>query len=114
MDDYIDFVLGRNKPKKQSAQGASNAASGNTAKTRAKARFIKSELASAEKAIARLESSLSEIDGAMCEPDKAPRHLANVNMGELQMRRAEISEKLAKAEAEWLALGEQLETLAPA
>ncbi|MBS7670648.1 ABC-F family ATP-binding cassette domain-containing protein [Croceicoccus gelatinilyticus] len=111
MDDYIDFVLGRNQPKKEAKQSAGKTASGNSSKTRAKARFLKSELATAEKAMARLESSLNEIDETMCDPAKAPPHLADIAMGDLLIRRTEVSERLAKAEAEWLDLGEQLEAL---
>ncbi|GGD32863.1 ABC-F family ATP-binding cassette domain-containing protein [Croceicoccus pelagius] len=111
MDDYIDFVLGRNQPKKDAKQAPAKASSGDSAKTRAKARYLKSELASAEKTMNRLEASLSEIDEAMCEPAKAPKHLAGIAMGDLLVRRAEVSERLEKAEAEWLSIGEQLETL---
>ena len=114
MDDYIDFVMGRNQPKKPSGSGAAKPAPANPAKTKAKARFIKSELATAEKAMARLQTSLSEIDQAMCDPAKAAPRLADIAMDDLLIQRAEVSEKLEEAEAQWLALGEQLETLADA
>ncbi|MBH1943448.1 ABC-F family ATP-binding cassette domain-containing protein [Erythrobacter sp. YJ-T3-07] len=111
MDDYIDFVMGRNQPKKSSGSTPAKPAPANPGKTRAKARFIKSELATAEKAMTKLEASLSQIDEAMCDPASAPAHLAGIAMDDLLIRRAEVSDALAKAEAEWLALGEQLETL---
>ena len=111
MDDYIDFVMGRNQPKKPSGSGAAKPAPANPAKAKAKARFIKSELATAEKAMARLQTSLSEIDQAMCDPASAPPRLAGVAMDDLLIQRAEVSDRLAEAEAEWLALGEQLEAL---
>ncbi|HEX2794063.1 MAG TPA: ABC transporter ATP-binding protein, partial [Croceicoccus sp.] len=111
MDDYIDFVLGRNQPKKDAKSGSAKAASGDFGKTRAKARFLKSELASAEKAMSRLEASLGEIDRAMCEPAAAPASLAGLAMSDLLTRRAQVSDRLAEAEAQWLALGEQLEAL---
>ena len=111
MDDYIDFVMGRNQPKKSSGSIPAKPAPANPGKTRAKARFIKSELATAEKAMTKLEASLSQIDEAMCDPASAPAHLAGIAMDDLLIRRAEVSDALAKAEAEWLALGEQLETL---
>ncbi|MBY8338317.1 ABC-F family ATP-binding cassette domain-containing protein [Alteriqipengyuania sp. NZ-12B] len=111
MDDYIDFVMGRNQPKKSSGSTPAKPASASPGKTRAKARFLKSELATAEKAMAKLEASLSQIDEAMCDPASAPAHLAGIAMDDLLIRRAEASDALAKAEAEWLALGEQLETL---
>ncbi len=111
MDDYIDFVLGRNQPKKQSGAARQKKASANPGKTKAKARSLKSEIASAEKAMTKLESSLSEIDQVMSEPANAPAHLADIAMDDLLVRRARVSDELAEAEAKWLALGEQLETL---
>ncbi|MCD1621930.1 ABC-F family ATP-binding cassette domain-containing protein [Citromicrobium bathyomarinum] len=111
MDDYIDFVMGRNQPKKSSGSIPAKPAPANPGKTRAKARFLKSELATAEKAMAKLEASLSQIDEAMCDPASAPAHLAGIAMDDLLIRRAEVSDALAKAEAEWLALGEQIESL---
>ena len=111
MDDYIDFVMGRNQPKKSSGSIPAKPAPANPGKTRAKARFLKSELATAEKAMAKLEASLSKIDEAMCDPASAPAHLAGIAMDDLLIRRAEVSDALAKAEAEWLALGEQIESL---
>ena len=111
MDDYIDFVMGRNQPKKPSGSGAAKPAPANPAKTKAKARFIKSELATAEKTMTRLQTSLSEIDQAMCDPAKAAPRLADIAMDDLLIQRAEVSEKLDEAEAQWLALGEQLEAL---
>ncbi|WP_066555585.1 ABC-F family ATP-binding cassette domain-containing protein [Croceicoccus bisphenolivorans] len=113
MDDYIDFVLGRNKPRKEAKPGPAKATSADSAKSRAKARFLKSELASAEKAMNRLQASLNEIDQAMYEPAKAPAHLADTSMSDLLTRRAQVSDQLAATEAEWLALGEQLEMLEP-
>lgn len=111
MDDYIDFVLGRGAAKKERAEGPKQKASKNRPKTDAKLRFVKSEMASTEKSMAKLETSLQEIDLAMCEPTTAPAHLAKIGPEELLVRRAKMSERLAKAEAEWLALGEQLEAL---
>jgi len=111
MDDYIDFVLGRNAPRKPKASTTGKTASTNRAKSDAKKRFIKSELASAEKSMVRLEASLHEIDQAMCQPDEAPAHLAKIAPGDLLVQRSQVSDQLAKAEAEWLSLGEQLEEL---
>lgn len=110
MEDYIDFVLGRNQPKKENKGGPAKKAVG-SAQSRAKARFLKSELASAEKAIAKLQASLSEIDKAMYEPANASAQFADKTMSELLARRAEVSDRLASAESEWLAFGEQLDAI---
>lgn len=111
MEDYIDFVLGRNQPKKESKAGPAKKAAGNSTQTRAKARFLKSELATAEKAIAKLQASLSEIDRAMYEPANAAPHLAGRTMSDLLAQRAKVSDALADAEGAWLAVGEQLDAL---
>ena len=109
MDDYIDFVMGRNQPKKDGGSASKKASSSKPAPSRAQARFLKSELASAEKTVAKLEAKLDEIDQAMCDPAKAPKHLADIAMDDLSIQRADVSDRLAKAEAQWLELGEQLE-----
>lgn len=110
MEDYIDFVLGRNQPRSASAARPAKS-SANSAKSRAQARFLKSELAKAEKAMAALQAECTEIDRAMYEPANAARHLADKAMGDLLVLRATVAEKLATAEAEWLELGEQLESV---
>lgn len=111
MDDYIDFVLGRNQPKRKSDSPAKKVAPTNRTKTREKARFLKSKLVSVEKAMAKIEANLSEIDHAMYEPASAPAHLADIAMSDLLVRRSQMSDDLAKTEADWMALGEDLEKL---
>jgi ATP-binding cassette subfamily F protein 3 len=112
MDDYIDFVLGRNQPKKDAKPVAAKPAAP-SAKSRAQLRFIKSELSRVEKTMAKLQGACREIDQAMYEPANAIPSLADRNMGELLSQRARISDELAEAEAEWLMLGEQLEAIEP-
>lgn len=110
MEDYIDFVLGRNQPKSDAAAKPAKAANANSAKSRAQARFLRSELAKAEKVMAKLQAECTEIDRAMYEPANAVRHLADMAMSDLLVQRAKVADKLAAAEAAWLDLGEQLET----
>jgi len=107
-------VLGRNQPKNPAVKEAKARGvkqGGSTAQSRAKARFIKSELASAEKAMAKLQARVSEIDRAMYEPANAAAHLADKTMSELLAQRALASDELADMEGKWLALGEELETV---
>lgn len=116
MDDYIDLVLGRNQPrtpakgdpKKDAKQGTPALGS---AQSRAKARYVKSELATVEKSLAKLEARLRLIDQAMYEPANAAADLAKMTMGELLTQRSKVTEDMAQAEAAWLALGEQLDAL---
>ena len=111
MDDYIDFVLGRNQPKKEAKPAAGKPSAGNSAKARARQRFLKSELASTEKTMTKLRASLSDLDRAMYEPASAPPHLVNAKMSDLLAKRSQVSDQLEEAEAEWLSIGEQLEEL---
>jgi len=112
MDDYIDFVLGRNQPKDNAKQGASGQGKpAKPAQTRAQERFIKSELAKVEKTMAKAQSLVSEIDQAMYEPANASRRFADKAMSELLSQRAKAAETLEAAEAQWLALGEKLDTV---
>ncbi|ARU15980.1 ABC-F family ATP-binding cassette domain-containing protein [Croceicoccus marinus] len=107
MDDYIDFVLGRNQPKEKKAAPAKT--QGNSSKSRAQARFVKSELVRVEKAMAKLQGQISAIDRAMYEPANAAPEWADRTMGDLLENRARIAAELEGVEAEWLKLGEKLE-----
>ncbi|TMM46262.1 ABC-F family ATP-binding cassette domain-containing protein [Qipengyuania marisflavi] len=109
MEDYIDFVLGRNQPKKKGEGKPAKTGGKSSAKTRARGRQLKSQVARAEKDMAKLQAQCSQIDQAMYEPAKAASELADKTMSELLSQRAQIAEKLSAAEAEWLALSEKLE-----
>ena len=56
-------------------------------------------------------ASVSRIDQAMFDPGAAAPALAKLTMTELMKRRAGVEDKLASAEAEWLATSEALEAL---
>ncbi|WP_037502064.1 ABC-F family ATP-binding cassette domain-containing protein [Sphingomonas jaspsi] len=109
IDDYIDFVLGRNQPKadaKTKGHKASRNDNGESAKA------LKKQVADAESRTQRLAAKLAAIDLAMAEPAKAAKEWAKLTMGELSKRRGEVAKELEVAEADWLDVSEQLETLA--
>jgi ATP-binding cassette subfamily F protein 3 len=108
IDDYIDFVLGRNQPK--AAAKAKPAKAGR--KADAKARELKKAAAESEAASARLAAQCSALDQAMFDPAGAAPELAALPVGELSRRRAEVAAQLHAAEARWLELAEQLEQIA--
>ncbi|WP_374412409.1 ABC-F family ATP-binding cassette domain-containing protein [Novosphingobium colocasiae] len=110
MDDYIDFVLGRNQPKKD-VKPAAQAGTKAPAPNRARLKFVQSELARAEKAMAKLQAACADLDSALCDPALASDREGARKMEELAARRARAGDQLADAEAEWLELGEQLEGL---
>lgn len=109
MDDYIDFVLGRNQPKTGDDAKPKKSKKKQSAKQRAEARQLKARFAQAEKSLAKLQAECTQIDQAMYEPANAASHLADMAMSELLSKRAEVASELEKVEAEWLKLGEQLE-----
>ena len=109
IDDYIDFVLGRNQPR-PAAKAAKPAKVDGSA--REAARALKKQVAEAEAASARLAALCSAIDRAMFDPEGAEPALAALPMGELAQRRAAIAAELEAAEARWLEVSEQLEKAA--
>ncbi|MEP3422989.1 MAG: ABC-F family ATP-binding cassette domain-containing protein [Erythrobacter sp.] len=111
MDDYIDFVLGVNQPKKDRPAKSANAKKGQSAKDRAKAKFLQSEIRRIDKIMATLQSKCSAIDKAMFEPGKAGSPYSDKSMSDLLSERAQLTDKIDEAEAEWLSLSEELETL---
>ena len=111
MEDYIDFILGRNQPKgggepKPKASKQDKKAS---AAAREEARAAKKKLTEAEKLVAQLQAQISMYDRAMFDPASAAPDLAKLNMGELSRRRGLIAAQLEAAEAAWLTLSEVLE-----
>jgi ATP-binding cassette subfamily F protein 3 len=111
MEEYIDFVLGRNQPKdakpkvtKQDRKAA--------AQQRELAKLAKDKVSVAEALIARLQKEASSVDQAMFDPAAAGPVLAKLKMSELAQRRAALTEELAQAEAAWLEASEQLDVKA--
>ena len=112
IDDYIDFVLGRNQPKAERKPKGSKADRKVGSKAREDARALQKMAADAEAASARLAAQCSAIDRAMFDPASAEPELASLPMTELSRRRAKLSADLEEAEARWLDVSEQLERLA--
>jgi ATP-binding cassette subfamily F protein 3 len=112
IDDYIDFVLGRNQPKVEAKPKAPKADRRSAAKARDEARALKKAASEAEAESARLAAQCSAIDRAMFDPAGADPKLASLPMGELSRQRAKVAAELALAEARWLEVSEQLESQA--
>jgi ATP-binding cassette subfamily F protein 3 len=112
IDDYIDFVLGRNQPKAERKPKASKADRKAGSKAREDARALRKVAAEAEAASARLTAQCSALDRAMFDPAGAEPELASLPMTELSRRRAKLAADLEEAEARWLDVSEQLEQLA--
>jgi ATP-binding cassette subfamily F protein 3 len=107
IDDYIDFVLGRNQPKGgAAAPRLSKAGRKAASQARDDARALKQAAAEAEAASARLASECSALDRELAAAACAR------TQGELSRRRVHLAEQLSQAEARWLEVSEQLERLA--
>ncbi len=118
MKDYIDFVLGRNQPKKSAQKTSAKPAKPTSAKADAKIKYVRSEMTKVEKTMTRLQEQLRVHDsenhmasagttgtnGTMTAHDPAART-------RLADKHAQLTDRLARAEAEWIDLGEQLETI---
>jgi ATP-binding cassette subfamily F protein 3 len=112
IDDYIDFVLGRNQPKGEARPKASKADRKAESRARDQARALKKAAAEAEAASARLAAQCALIEQAMIDPASAAPELAALDMSELSRRRASLAAELEIAEARWLEASEQLERAA--
>ena len=111
MEEYIDFVLGRNQPK-DSKPKATKLDRKAAAQQREQAKLAKQKVTEAEARIARLQQEASTVDQAMFDPAAAAPVLAKLKMSELAQRRAALTEALAQAEQDWLNASEQLDVKA--
>jgi ATP-binding cassette subfamily F protein 3 len=102
IDDYIDFVLGRNQPKTAGKPKPKKL----TAQARDDTKALRKAAAEAEAASAKLAAECAALDTALAETACA------TTMSDLARRRAELADRLAQAEAHWLEVSEQLERLA--
>lgn len=112
MEDYIDFVLGRNQPR-DAGGGKGGAKKGGKAAAaeRDEARQLRSNVSAAENAMAKLQQDCAALDAALADPKSATGWMARMTPAELAKRRAKVAAQLADAEAEWLAASEELEAL---
>ena len=110
MDDYIDFVLGRNQPKsegKGKMKGA-KAEEKPAGPSWEEMRELKKQLVRAEKDIARAQAQLAEVDAALADPANATPALARLKTSEIARRHADLVKALDAAEASWIELGEKI------
>ena len=106
IDDYIDFILGRNQPKVAGKVKASKADRKAGSKARDDAKALKKAAAEAEAASAKLAAECAALDRELADIDCAKA------ITDLSRRRAQLAEQLAQAEAHWLDVSERLELLA--
>ncbi|MEG3154640.1 ABC-F family ATP-binding cassette domain-containing protein [Sphingomonas sp. RB1R13] len=112
IDDYIDFVLGRNQPRSEAKAKPVKGDRKAAAKAKDEADALKKAAVDAEKISARLAAECSALDQAMFDPAKAEPKLAALPMSELSRRRATLAAELEAAEARWMEAAELLERAA--
>ncbi len=111
MEDYIDFVLGRNQPSEDGKGKPTKKDRKAAKKDREEARLLRSKVSDAEKEIARLHKECADLDAALIDPSSARGALAKLSMSELAQRRSQLSDELEAVEARWLEASESLDAL---
>ncbi|MEP2102902.1 MAG: ABC-F family ATP-binding cassette domain-containing protein [Parasphingorhabdus sp.] len=113
LNDYTDFVLGRNQEAKPAAGGGSGGNRKEERRLAAERRKQQSELrktaSTAEKKIETLGKKLSGIDRAMFDPASAEQDYTDLTMTELMKLRATVQDELEQNEAAWMEANEALE-----
>ncbi|MFM5915768.1 MAG: ABC-F family ATP-binding cassette domain-containing protein [Chakrabartia godavariana] len=114
IEDYTDFILGKNQPKAGDGSAKSGKKGDRAAQVqnRQKAQQLRKDVSAAEAELERLTQERSAIDEAMFAPDKAQSKYAKMTMSDLSRLRGEMNAKVEAAEARWLELSEQLEMAA--
>ncbi len=114
IEDYTDFILGKNQPKSAdgSGKGGKKSDRASQAQDRQKAQQLRKDVSAAESELERLTQERNAIDEAMFAPDKAAPKYAKMTMSDLSRLRGEVNAKVDAAEARWLELSEQLEMAA--
>ncbi|RYD89592.1 MAG: ATP-binding cassette domain-containing protein [Sphingomonadales bacterium] len=107
IEDYIDFVLGRNQPKDKRA-GRSKKGGRTSSRERQEAREARNALGQMEKRIAGLQDQIARIDRALIDGASAPE-LSAMAPADLARKRSALAKELSSAEAEWLDASENLE-----
>lgn len=112
MQDYIDFVLGRNQPKPAKKAATPKPKPAPAGIDRAKERYLRSELAKAEKTLERLTKQAETMDREIVALTASQQGPDTARMEELLATRAQLDSRLEEAEAQWLSAGEALEGVA--
>lgn len=114
LDDYRDFVLGRNgggsEAEGKSAKRASRKDERrNAAEARARNQALRTAVKQAETEMTRLAGQRTDIDRALFDPRNYEGPHKDRTVTQLMKTRAEIEQKLAAAEARWVEAAEALE-----
>jgi len=108
IEDYIDFVLGRNQPKgpREQKSRKDRRADG---RSRDEVRQARNTIREIERLVEQLQSEISAVEEALVAPAGASSGLSGETAGDLARRRAALVRDLEAAEARWLEAQESLE-----
>jgi ATP-binding cassette, subfamily F, member 3 len=109
MQDYIDLVLGRKKPKDGQRGDTGKAGGMRRQDNAAMVRSAKSELTKAEAAMTRLTGEVDKLDRIILEHSGLNAGADGAKMQDMLTARARAAEELSRAEEAWLAAGTALE-----
>lgn len=112
LNDYTDFVLGKNQESKSESKGnGGNRKEGRraAAERRKQQSDLRKQVKTAEKDMENFGAALSAIDRAMFDPSSAAPELDGLTMTDLMKLRSDMQSKLAAAEDRWMKATEQLE-----
>ena len=112
LDDYIAFILSDRGAGAKSGRGERKEGKQAGADRRTQERDLRRAAKSAEEEVARLAAQRDAIDRAMIDPSSAAPWLAQMTMGQLMKRRAELDAKVEAAEAAWMEASDAAEALA--
>jgi len=113
MEDYIDFVLGRNQPKVEavSAKGGDAPVKKSGAIAREELKALRKKVTAAETRMKRAQAHVDSLLDALADPASAKGDLKGLAVGALGKLHGTAAEALELAETEWLEVHEELETL---
>ncbi|MBO9725531.1 MAG: ABC-F family ATP-binding cassette domain-containing protein [Novosphingobium sp.] len=110
MEDYIDFVLGRNQPKSDGkAQGDAKPARKNGAVAREELKALRKKVSETETRMKRIQQQIETLDAALADPASVKGDLAKLGIGEIGKRRTQAAEELEAAELGWFAASEAMD-----
>ncbi|MFT4056662.1 MAG: ABC-F family ATP-binding cassette domain-containing protein [Novosphingobium sp.] len=112
MEDYIDFVLGRNQPKAEAPVKSGEApAKKSGAIAREELKALRKRVTVAETRMKRAQAEVDALLDALADPASAKGNLKGLAIGALGKLHGTAAEALEVAETEWLEVHEELETL---
>ena len=108
MEDYIDFVLGRNQPKGD-VKAEAKPARKNGAVAREELKALRKKVSETETRMKRIQQQIEALDAALADPASVKGDLAKLGIGEIGKRRTQAAEELEVAEQGWFSASEAMD-----